>query len=130
MSKVSLEAYKADEIKFVNSLKEGAKIELENKYAYNVKYAGNNSCQGTITLESFDRSAPEDFGIRVAVSGIFTFDGGMEKERVHIATYKELFAVAKALIITLTSNAGIPPILIPTIDIESQEIYKVEPPEA
>ena len=43
----------------------------------------------------------------------------MEKEFVHVDTFKELFPFAKALITTLSANAGIPPIMVKNVDIET-----------
>ena len=43
---------------------------------------------------------------------------------MHVDTYKALFPYARAIITTLTANAGIPPIIIPEADIESQSIYR------
>ncbi|MDY4898990.1 MAG: hypothetical protein SO125_08565, partial [Eubacteriales bacterium] len=49
-----------------------------------------------------------------------------QKEQVHIDSYKALFPYARAIITTLTANAGIPPIFIPEADIESQSIYRFD----
>ena len=50
----------------------------------------------------------------------------MEKEKIHVQSFKELFPYARALITTITANSGIQPIIIPPIDIESQDIYRFE----
>lgn len=123
---VNLKAYKASQINFVNHLENGTKIELGNKYSYNVSYAQNNICKGEFTLEVFDKKDAEKFGVKIVIVGIFEFREGMEKEKIHVLSFKELFPYARALITTVTSNAGIPPIIIPSIDIESQSIYRFE----
>ena len=51
-------------------------------------------------------------------------DYEVKKELIHVETYKELFPYARAMISSLTVNAGIPPVIIPNFDIESQCIYK------
>lgn len=126
MADVNLKLYKASQINFVNKLENGTKIEIGNKYSYNVSYAPNNICKGEFTLEVADKKDPEKFGIKVVVVGIFEFKEGLEKEKIHVKTFKELFPYARALITTVTSNAGIPPIIVPAIDIESQSIYRFE----
>ena len=50
----------------------------------------------------------------------------VEKEFIHVETFKELFPIAKSFVVTLTANAGIPPIFLKNIDIENQEIYRME----
>lgn len=111
---------------FCNKLENGTRVELGNKYSYNVSYANNNTCRGEFTIEVADKGEPDKFAIKVVVVGIFSFDGELEKEKIHVASFKELFPYARALITTITANAGIPPIILPTIDIESQNIYKFE----
>lgn len=124
--KVQLKAYKASEIRFVSNLENGTRVELGNKYSYNVNYAQNNVCRGEFTVEVADKENPDKFGIKVVIVGIFEFDEGMEKEKIHVLSFKELFPYARALITTITANSGIQPIIIPPIDIESQSIYRFE----
>ncbi len=126
MADVNLKLYKASGIKFVNELENGTKIELSNKYSYNVGYAPNNVCKGEFKLEVFDKKNPEKFSIEITVVGVFEFKEGLAKEKIHVMTFKELFPYARALVTTVTSNAGIPPIIVPAIDIESQSIYRFE----
>ena len=56
--------------------------------------------------------------------GIFTYKPDVKKEVLHVETFKELFPYARTMISSLTVNAGLPPVIIPTFDIESQSIYK------
>ncbi len=126
MADINLKLYKASGIKFVNELENGTKIELSNKYSYNVGYGQNNVCKGEFKLEVFDKKNPEKFCIEITVVGVFEFKQGLEKERIHVMTFKELFPYARALVTTVSSNAGIPPIIVPAIDIESQSIYRFE----
>lgn len=123
---VTLKGYQAPEISFINKLENGTRIELGNKYSYNVNYAPNNICRGTFSIEMADKANPDRFGIKVTVVGIFAFKEGVSKEALHVETFKELFPYARALVTTITANAGVPPIIIPSIDIESQDIYKLE----
>ena len=129
MSNIELKAYQASEISFVNKLENGTRVELANKYSYNVGYSTTNTCKGEFTIEVADKNSPEKFFVKIVLAGIFAFSQGMEKERIHVESFKMLFPYARALITTVTSNAGIPPIIIPTIDIESQSIYKFEKPQ-
>ena len=100
MSNVELKAYKAGEITFKNNVQSKVEFKLGNKISHNV------------------------LSVKVVVNGIFKINTAIEKEFIHVETFKELFPYAKALVTTVTANAGIPPIIVKNIDIEKQEIYR------
>ncbi len=126
MKNSSLAAFKTTKIDFNNNIRENKKIELGFGYSYNVKYSNKNTCIGEFTAKIKDKSAPEEFSIEVTATGIFRFTEGTAKELLHIETYNELFPHIRAFISSLTATAGIPPILIPFIDISDKEIYRFE----
>ena len=127
MSIVNLQAYKVDKIEFANDLENGTKISLGNKYSYQVQYAVNKDvAKGTFDIEVHDKENPDKFKIHVIVVGIFAFDSSEKKELVHTETFKALFPYAKSLITTVTANCGIQPVIIPNIDIDNQEIYRID----
>ena len=128
MKDLKLNAYKIDEIQFVNKIKGNTKIELKNSYAYNVRYTNNNICEGKFTVTITDKENPEIFSVKLVLAGIFSYPDGLEREIIHIQTYKELFPYARAFITTITANAGIQPIMIPDMDIENREIYRFDNP--
>lgn len=128
MKDLKLNAYKIDEIQFVNKIKGNTKIELKNSYAYNVRYTNNNICEGKFTVTITDKENPEIFSVKLVLAGIFSYPNGLEREIIHIQTYKELFPYARAFITTITANAGIQPIMIPDMDIENREIYRFDNP--
>ena len=61
MKDLKLNAYKIEEIQFVNKVKGNTKIELKNSYAYNVRYTNNNICEGKFTVNIADKENPEAF---------------------------------------------------------------------
>ena len=127
MAKVNLQAYKVDKIEFANNMENGAKIALGNKFSYQVQYANDKSiAKGTFDLEVHDKENPENFKIHVIIAGIFSFVEGEKKEEIHTETFKALFPYAKALVTTVTANCGIQPVIIPNIDIDNQEIYRID----
>ena len=127
MSIVNLQGYKVDKIEFVSELENGTKIQLGNKFSYNVQYAKDrNLARGTFDLEVYDKADPEKFGIRIVIVGFFAFDANEKKELIHAETFKQLFPFAKALVTTVTANCGIQPIIIPNIDIDNQQIYRID----
>lgn len=116
--------FRATEINFVNKCENGTKLEFENKYSYNVKYSTNNICIGELTVDVNDKADKEKFHIHAVIQGMFSFNPEVKRELLHVQTFKELFPYARTMISSLTVNAGIPPVIIPNFDIESQSIYK------
>lgn len=127
MSTVALKGCSAAEFSFANKLPNGTQIKLGNKYQYNVKYAANtNGCVGEMSIHVFDRENEDKFFVKLVLRGAFSYDKNAEKEQIHVDSYKALFPYARAMITTMTANAGIPPIYIPEADIESQSIYRFD----
>ena len=124
MSNVSFKSFRATEIEFVNKHDNGTRIEFENKYTYNVKYNQNNLCMGEFTVEVFDKNNKEKFHIKAVMCGIFSYNPEVKKEVLHVETFKEIFPYARTMISSMTVNAGLPPVIIPSFDIEKQSIYK------
>lgn len=128
MGKLNFKAYKIEEIQFVNKIKTTTKIEIKNSYSYNVRYTNQNICEGKFMININDKENPENFSIKLVLCGIFSFDPEMQRELIHVQTYKELFPYARTIITTITANAGIPPIILPNMDIENKEIYRIDNP--
>ena len=127
MIPVNLKGYKVAEISFRNKHDNGFKTELDKKVSYMVRYAQNNTCNGELTAELFDKNNPDKFGIKLVMNGIFEFDQSLIKEKVHVLTFKEIFPLAKSIIATVSVNAGLPPMILPNVDIESETICRYDP---
>ena len=128
MKNLSLKAQKVEEVQFVNKIRANTKIELKNGYAYNVRYTNQNLCEGKLTVTISDKNNPDSFSLKLILAGIFEYNADVEREVLHVQTYKELFPYARAYITNLTATAGIAPITIPDIDIENREIYRFDNP--
>lgn len=126
MANATLQAFKVSDIDFVNHIKEQKKIELGFSYSYNVKYSNKNTCVGEFTAKITDKSNADEFRITVTATGIFRFEPDTQKELLHVETYNTLFPYVRAFVTTITSNTGIPPIIMPFIDISKKEIYRFE----
>ncbi len=126
MAIVSLKGHKVDKVEFVATLENGTQVKMGNKYSYNVQYAKNNMCKGEFDIEVYDSNNPDKFKIHVVMSGIFAFQEGAKKELIHTEAFKSLFPYVKAFVTTLTANCGIPPIMIPDVDIDNQQIYRID----
>ena len=126
MSIPELLNYHAKEISFVNKVENNTKIEFENKFSYNVNYSKQNLCKGEMNVSAVSKQFPEKFFVKIVIEGIFKFDPTVPKEKIHVESFKQLFPYAKALISSVTANAGIPALFIPSIDIEKYSIYKYD----
>ena len=126
MSDITLKGWHAEDIQFVNKLTPGTRVQLAHKFNYHVKYAGGNICKCELSLDAHHKDDPTIFGVHVAIVGIFTYEEGTTKEQIHIQSYKELFPFARALVASVTVNAGIPAILFPNVEIEKQSIIRFD----
>lgn len=81
MNIVTLRAFRATDIEFINHHDSGVRIEFENTYSYNVKYTPDNNCIGEFTLEVKDKSAPDKFRIKAVIVGSFGYDPSVKKKR-------------------------------------------------
>lgn len=126
MSSVQLKAYKVSKIKFNNAVNEAVQLCFSNTVSHNVKYTPNSTCEATLSIEVLDKKQPDVLNVSVELKGIFEIKKSVEKEFIHVDTFKELFPLGKALITTISANAGIKPIIVENIDIEDQEIYRME----
>ena len=129
MNNVVLKGYKVTKLEFVNKHDNGTKVQLGNKVSYNVKYDGTRVCIGELSVETFDKQAEDKFGVKIVLTGIFEYNPENEKEIIHVATFKELYPLCKSIIIAVSANAGIPPIIIPPFDVEGHDIYRFEKPQ-
>ena len=126
MSNAVLKGVISPEINFMNQLPSGVQLKLDTKYSYNVKYSRELNCRGEMSVEVTAKEDPDKFFIKIKTVGIFTYKDGSDKDLLHVETFKMLFPYARALVSTVTANAGIPPIILPEINIEGQSIYRIE----
>lgn len=126
MGKPHLAGYKISKAEFTNNLLNGQKIELEHKYSYSVRYSDNGTCVGEFKADVCDKNNPGSFHINVVIHGSFRFDSSETKEALHLETYDALFPYVRAYVSTITSAGGVPPVMIPYIDISNQTIYRMD----
>lgn len=127
MNIVTFKGYKVSELSFVNKHENGAKLQFGNNISYNVRYAnGKNICFGELAANAYDKENPDKFAVKIVLNGMFEYDASKKKEEIHVATFKELYPLCKSIVLSVSVNAGVPPIYLPPFDIESQSIYKFE----
>lgn len=129
MANVQMKAYKVRELVFRNKIQGKVQLKLSNKVSHNVRYMQPDLCEGTMTVEVSDKQQPDVLSVKITVVGLFQIKKQVEKEFIHVDTFKELFPFAKAIVATISANAGIQPIMVQDVDIESQEIYRFDLPK-
>ena len=126
MANVKLLNFSASEINFINEIRKTETFELTNRCSYNVRFAPNSFCRGEMTVEVFNKNAPDSFRLKLRVTGDFVIEDQSPQDAVHRATYKLLFPRVKAMVTSLTVGANLPPIFLPDLDIDGQSIYVLE----
>ena len=126
MANISLSAYKVSELVFNNKVNGKVQLKLSNKVSHNVRYNANGTCEANLTVEAFDKDHKDVLNFKITLTGAFRIINQVEKEFIHVETFRELYALARALTATVTGACGVPPIILKDIDIEKQEIYRFE----
>lgn len=126
MANIELKAYKISELTFKNNVNGKVQLHFKNKISHNVRYSGNKFCEATLTVEVYDDNMPDAINLKITIKGAFDILKDVQKEFIHVDTFKELYPMVKAIIATISGAAGIPPIIIKNFDIEQQEIYRME----
>ncbi|MBQ9742874.1 MAG: protein-export chaperone SecB [Ruminococcus sp.] len=129
MACCQLKAYTVSDVSFVNRLDPNIQIKIGNKFSYNVKYPNNSDvevCRGELEVEVGDTSEDSKLSVKVTLVGIFGYDKAAKRELIHTESFKVLYPYARAMVTTITANAGIKPIILPNIDIDSQNIYRFD----
>ena len=123
MNIVTFNGYKVSEIILKNKNESNTIFDLENKYSYKVNYLSDNkTCIGKLIIEITDKKVTDQFLIKVELSGFFNYKEDVSKENINVETFKELFPYVRVLITTLTTNAGMPPLVIPSVDFDEQSV--------
>lgn len=126
MANVSLNAYKVGELVFNNKVNGKVQLKLTNKVSHNVRYKPDGTCEANLTVEAFDKEHKDVLNFKISLVGAFRITAKVEKEFIHVETFRELYSLARALTATVTGACGVPPIMLQEIDIEKQEIYRFE----
>ena len=125
-SKIQLKATRADSISFVNNMQGSGQLKLGFKYSYNLRHAAPGMARGEVTITAEDKDAPDKLSITVKQSGIFELPPEMPRETAHLETFKILFPYTSATLTAITSVAGVQGIIVPRIEIDETNVYRVE----
>ncbi|MGN0453279.1 MAG: protein-export chaperone SecB [Ruminococcus sp.] len=129
MANCELKAFTASDISFTNRLDPNVQIKIGNKFSYNVRYPSDNTqnvCRGELEVEVGDTSKENKLNVKVTLVGIFAYNPEATRELIHTESFKMLYPHARALVTTVTANAGIKPIILPNVDIDNQNIIRFD----
>ena len=127
MNALILKTYRITDLKFQNHATATGKSKLETKYTYQVKFANNHTCRGEMKILVTDQENPDTLTVDMTMVGIFEIVADQDKELLHKESFKQLYPFARAAVSTISSTTGILPIIIPSVDIDSQDIYRYNP---
>lgn len=127
MKDLVLKTYRITDIKFQNHATAAGKARLETKYTYQVKFGNNQTCRGEMKVTVMNKDEPDTLSLEITLVGIFAVPEENDRELIHKESFKELYPYARAAVSTISGSTGILPIMIPNVDIESQDIYRYNP---
>ncbi len=129
---IQLRGVKAEQIIFKNNLEPGKKIELGFKFSFNLKYGPGGNCKGDMVMTCNDRSDPDRFSIEIHEAGFFLVPESMDRGVAHAEAFRLMHPFMRALTATVTANSGIAAVMIPDMNIDPQNVMKIEikPPKA
>lgn len=127
MKGLVLKTYRITDIRFQNHAVAAGKTKLETKYTYQVKFANNNTCRAEMKVSVSDQANPDTLVVDLTIIGVFEIPAEHDKELLHKETFKEMYPYARSAVSTISSATGILPIIIPSVDIDSQDIYRYNP---
>ena len=125
-SKIQLKATRADHIEFKNNMQGPGQLKLGFKYSYNLRHAAPGVARGEVIITAEDKDAPDKISVTVKQSGIFALPPEMSREEAHLETFRILFPYASATLTATTSIAGVQGIIVPRIEIDETNVYRVE----
>ena len=114
-------AYRVEESYFkLKPVKENEKFSIAPKFTCSIK-SGKDEFSATLTVELGDgiSVAATPFNLKASISGKFSLgaDVGGDRERQVRLAVETLFPYLRAFVSFLTSASGIPPFILPNIDI-------------
>lgn len=123
---VELKVVRADDISFINRLEPNSTVQLTFKYKHNIRYPAPNVARAEMSVVAEDRENPDRFRLCVTEIGIFSCPADMSREAVHVESFRALFPFVRALCATVTSAAGVPPVMVPQVNINEENVCRID----
>jgi preprotein translocase subunit SecB len=123
MGELTFKGLKVEEIDLTNKLEGQVQLDISQRAAFNVKYTSDNlHCMANLTIDMMDNKAPMDFNFKVSATAFLDCESGMDKKEIHKKAYDEIYPHVRALVMSIMVNAGLPPIVVPKVKMEEENI--------
>lgn len=123
MGELIFKGIKVEEIDLTNKLEGQVKLDIEQRASFNVKYTNDNlHCAANLIIDMMEKTAPMDFNFKISVIAFLDCEPGMDKKEIHKKAYDEIYPNVRTLITTIMVNAGLPPIVIPKVKMDDNNI--------
>lgn len=119
---VELKGYKINSIEFENKVANGTQLKLQNQVKYNVNYMDKDKrCVGILNFRVSDADM-NPFEIKIEMVAEFSYDENDERPDIHTISFDQLFPFLRQAINSLTSMAGMPPLMIPIMKLNRESV--------
>ncbi len=124
--KLHLTGYKVTNFSVVNDMRPGDMQQPEINYSYNVSYSRMGLCRSEMKVHLEGKEDPSKLSMSMTICGNFEIlEPDADRDIVHVESFKMLFPIARATVAAMTAAAGMPPMNLPYVNIESQNIYRM-----
>ena len=123
MGELTFKGIKVDEIDFTNQVQGEAQMDLAQRSSFNVKYTEDNlHCMANLVIDMMDKTDPMKFNFKFSATAFLDCEPGMDQIEIHKKAYDEIYPHVRALVATIITTAGLPPIHIPKVKMEPENI--------
>lgn len=125
MAIVNFEGYRVHIIKFENFIMHG-QVDLNLAHVIKTKVDYNseqNKCVCYYNIDIKDKDEKQPFSITVQISGLFSYDPTADQKAVHVEAARQLFPYLRTTVSSVTTAAGLPPLVIPDHTISADTIF-------
>ena len=123
---LEMKLIKADEVTFVNRLAAGSRVTFSFRYNHQLRYPAPGIAHAELSVMAEDKENPDKFKLKLVQTGVFSVPDDMSREDIHVATFSEMYPYMAALCNTVSAAAGVPPIRLPKIKINSENVYRID----
>lgn len=114
---------KVEELDLTNKVEGAVSLDISQRAQFNVKYTKDDKkCAATLTIDMMDSKQPMDFNFKISAVAFFDCNGLSDKREIHKKAYDEIYPHVRAMIITFFVNSGLPPIAIPKVQMDDENI--------
>lgn len=123
MGELIFKGLKVEELDLTNKLEKQGQLDIQQRASFNVKYTNDGlHCAANLTIDMMEKSSPMDFNFKISVVAFLDCEPGMDKKEIHKKAYDEVFPHVRSLVMTTMVNAGLPPIIIPKVKMNEENI--------